>query len=237
MTPDDSASREQLEALAGLDTPTVCNAIELVEDGRRAFGFTTRMLHCVRPEMKPIVGLACTAAVRACRPAALDAEAARAQRFGYLDSLEAAALPTISIVQDLDEDEAGFGAFFGEVNSAIHVALGCLGVVTNGSVRDLDQLAPGFQVLAGGVCPSHGFIHVVDHACTVEIAGMVVRPGDLVHADKHGAVTLPRGKAGEVIEAAKLMARREAVVLDACRAPGADAAAIKQAMLDMAKVT
>ena len=66
---------------------------------------------------------------------------------------------------------------------------------------------------------------------------MVVRPGDLVHADKHGAVVLPRGKAGEVIEAAALMARREAVVLDACRAPGADAAAIKQAMLDMAKVT
>ncbi len=234
---DDTATQAQLDALAKLDTPTVCNAIELVEDGRRAFGFTTKMLQSIRPELGAMVGVARTVTVRASRPSTMDAEAMRDVRFGYLDYVESASLPAICVAQDIDDGDAGFGCFFGEVNSAIHMALGCPGLVTNGAIRDLDDLAPGFQALAGSITPSHGFIHVVDFGATVEISGMTVNSGDLVHADKHGATVLPRGKVDEILVAAGLMARREAVVLKAAQAPGADAAAIKQAWLEMAKVT
>jgi len=234
---DDALGGDVRAALEALDTPSVCNAIEIVVPERRAYGFTTRSLHCIRPELGAMVGVARTVAVRSVRPSPLDAAAVRDVRFGYLDYLAAADGPTISIVQDLDDGQAGFGSFWGEVNSAMHTALGCLGTVTNGSVRDLDVLAPGFRVLAGVIAPSHGFVHIVDYDCTVSVAGMTVQTGDLIHADRHGAVVVPRGKAKDVVEAAQLIARREKVVLDAARAPGADVASIKQAMLDMAKVT
>jgi regulator of RNase E activity RraA len=182
------------------------------------------------------VGVARTVTVRAARPPAEDAEAVRARRFAYLDHLAAADAPTISVVECLDDGQEGFGSFWGEVNSAIHKALGCIGTVTNGSVRDIDALAEGFHVLAGEIGPSHGYVHVVDFGGTVSIAGMQVASGDLVHADRHGAVTLPRGQADEVLEAAALIARREAVTLKAARAKGATIESIKQAMLDAAKV-
>ena len=94
------------------------------------------------------------------------------------------------MIQDLDP-LPGFGAWWGEVNTNVHRGLGSLGVVTNGSIRDLDPCAEGFQLLAGSVGPSHAYVHVVDHRRTGEVAGMVVRPGDLVHADRHGAVVVP----------------------------------------------
>jgi len=234
---DDTVTADILERLSALDTPTVCNAIELVEPDRRGFGFTTRMLHCVRPELGAMTGIARTVLVRAARPSADSAETAREKRFGYLDYVASAAAPTISLVQDLDDGQIGFGAFWGEVNSAIHSALGCVGTITNGCVRDLDALAPGFQALAGSIAPSHGYIHVEDFGAPVTIAGMTVRSGDLVHADRHGGVVIPRGHAAAVLDAADLMARREAVVLEVARKPGASVAEIKQAMLDMAKVT
>jgi regulator of RNase E activity RraA len=233
---DDTVSIDELAALAELDTPSVCNAIELVEPERRGYGFTTRMLHCVRPELGAMVGIARTVTVRTTRPAPLAPEAVARQRFAYLDYVADAEAPTISVAQDLDEDELGFGAFWGEVNSAMHKALGCVGSVGNAGVRDIDMLAEGFQILAGSVAPSHAFVHIVEHGGTVNVAGMVVRSGDLIHADRHGAVVVPRGKAGAVIEAAGLMSRREAVVLEATRAPGADAESIKAAMIAMTKV-
>ena len=94
-----------------------------------------------------------------------------------------------------------------------------------------------FQILAGVVAPSHGFVHVVDYDCPVSVAGMVVESGDLLHADRHGAVVIPAGTARAVVDAAALIARREAVVIGAARGPGADAAAIKEAMRASAKVT
>ena len=94
------------------------------------------------------------------------------------------------MIQDLD-DIVGFGAFWGEVQTNIHKALGCLGTITNGSIRDIPQVAPGFQMLAGSIAPSHAFVHVVDFGGNVNIHGMAVRSGDLIHADRHGAVVVP----------------------------------------------
>jgi regulator of RNase E activity RraA len=108
------------------------------------------------------------------------------------------------------------------VNSAIHKGLGCDGLITDGSVRDLPDVAEDFQMLAGRVGPSHAYVHVVDFGRPVGVAGMRVRDGDLIHADQHGAVVVPHEVAGEVGATARLMQARERVILDAARAPGFD---------------
>ena len=209
---------EEIEALGRIDTPTICNLIEMVAPERRGYGFTTRHLHCIFPELAPMVGYARTVTVRAKQAGPLDAEASLLKRFDYVDYVAQGPAPRISVVQDLD-DEPGCGAFWGEVNSASHKALGCLGTVTNGSVRDLDMIAPGFQLLAGVVGPSHAFVHVADFGVQVNVHGMVVESGDLIHADRHGAVVIPDGVARDVAPALDLMQRREAVVIEAARDP------------------
>ena len=225
-------SDQDFTALRALDTPTVCNAIELVDPEWRTRGFTTAPLVCARPDLPPMVGYAVTATVRATVPSS-DGGAARGP---YLDHVAAGRRPTIAVIQDLDP-EPGFGAFWGEVNSAVHSALGCIGTITNGSIRDLDDCAEGFQLLAGQIGPSHGHIHVVASAIEVRVAGKAVRPGDVIHADKHGAVVIPANAARAVVEAADLITRREAIVLSAARAPDATLEKIKQAMAESAKIT
>ena len=228
---------EELSALGALDTPTVCNALEICLPERRSFGFTTRHLYCVRPELPPMVGYARTVTIRALRASTDEPEVQREKRIGYYNYVESSPGPTISIVQDLDDGQAGFGCFWGEVNSNVHKTLGCLGTITNGGVRDLTEFAEGFQALAGVVTPSHANVHIVDVGGEVNVAGMVVKSGDLVHADMHGAVVVPQEVACDVPEAAALMVRREAVILEAARAPGANAASIATAMMESAKVT
>ncbi len=227
---------DELAALRALDTPTVCNALEICLPERRSFGFTTRHLHCVRPELPPIVGYAKTVTIRALRPSADDPDIQRKKRFAYYNYVATSSGPTISVVQDLDDGQAGFGCFWGEVNSNVHKTLGCLGTITNGGVLDLSELAEGFQALAGAVTPSHANVHVVDVGGEVNVAGMIVKSGDLVHADMHGAVVIPHEVANDVPDAAALMVRREAVVLAAAKTTGATVETITQAIMESAKV-
>jgi regulator of RNase E activity RraA len=102
-------------------------------------------------------------------------------------------------------------------------------VITDGSVRDLDAVAPGFFVLAGSIMPSHAHVHLVDFGGTVSVAGMVVSPNDAIHADRHGAVVVPHDVVKQIPAAAELLARREKVVIDAARAPGFSVARLRQA--------
>ena len=227
---------DELAALRALDTPTVCNALEICLPERRSFGFTTRHLHCVRPELPPMVGYAKTVTIRALRPSADSPDIQRKKRVAYYNYVATSPGPTISVVQDLDDGQAGFGCFWGEVNSNVHKTLGCLGTITNGGVRDLSEFADGFQALAGSVTPSHANVHVVDVGGEVNVVGMIVKSGDLVHADRHGAVVIPHEVANDVPDAAALMMRREAVVLAAAKATGATVETITQAMMESAKV-
>lgn len=120
------------------------------------------------------------------------------------------------VMQDLDQP-SGVGAYFGEVQSTIHKRLGCVGVVTNGHVRDLDEARPlGFHYFAGGVCVSHAYVHLVDFGGPVKVGGTVVRTGDLIHADKHGVLVVPPGIAGEIPEAAARIAEREQKIIGHC---------------------
>lgn len=228
-------SLDDLEALRAYDTPTICNALEVVVPERRALGFTTRTLVCPFPEMKPMVGFAKTVMVRSMQPGAVTGGALRQARLDYYRYVGAGDFPKISIVQDLDSRE-GFGCFWGEVNTAVHKALGCAGLVTNGGVRDLDAIAPDFQVLCGHVTPSHAHVHTVAFGCEADIVGMIVQDGDLVHADRHGAVVIPAEVAREVPAAAELCGRREAPILKVARSSDFSLQKLEAAMAEAAEI-
>jgi regulator of RNase E activity RraA len=133
------------------------------------------------------------------------------------------------VIEDKDEP-AGCGAFWGEVQTNVHKALGCLGTVTNGSIRDIASVAEGFQMLAGSIAPSHAYVHIVEFGHSVNVHGMQVQSGDLIHADRHGAVVVPVGNIDAMAAALDGLMKREANIIAAARAPGATAATIKAAM-------
>ena len=216
-------SAADLAALASLDTPTVCNALERLDAGTQAYGYITSSFVCGFPAMKPIVGYARTATIRAARPSGLPAADQRRLQDDYYRHVDAGPKPSIVVIADLDGEAAGSGAFWGEVQSAIHVGLGSVGLITNGSVRDLDQWASGFQFLAGRIGPSHAYAKPVAFGGEVKVFGMTVNDGDLIHADRHGAVVVPPALAPRVAEAARVVAAREAKILAVARAPGCTA--------------
>jgi regulator of RNase E activity RraA len=221
-----------LEALKAFDTPTICNALEVVAPARRALGFNRRPLVAPFPQLKPVVAYARTATIRAREPDPRNKADARALRIRYYEHIAEEPRPSIAVIQDIEGADAGFGAFWGEVQTNLHQALGCLGVVTDGSVRDLDAMAPGFFVLAGSVMPSHAHVSLVEIGGTVSVAGMIVSPGDIIHADRHGAVVVPADAVKKVPEAAEKIARREKVLLDAARRPGFSVADLKRALAE-----
>jgi regulator of RNase E activity RraA len=219
-----------LAQLKSYDTPTICNALEIVAPERRLTGFTTRPLVCPFPDLTPMVGYAKTATIRATHAHELNAKEARAQRIGYYEYVASGPQPGISVIQDLDGAEVGFGAFWGEVQSTVHKALGLLGVITDGCIRDIPQWAPGFQALAGSIAPSHAHVHLADFAKEVRVAGMLVRSGDLIHADRHGAVVIPEAAAAKIPAACELLTRKEAAILDEARKPGFTIAKLREAL-------
>lgn len=223
-------SPELLEKLKSYDTPTICNALEVVDSARRLTGFTTKPLVAPFPDLPPMVGYARTATIRSTHPHELDAKAARAQRIAYYEYVASGPGPQIVVIQDLDGPDRGFGAFWGEVQSTVHKALGCVGVVTDGCIRDIPQWAPGLNVLAGSIAPSHAHVHLADFGKEVRVAGMVVRSGDLIHADRHGAVVIPHELAEKVPATCELMARKEAVILEMARKPGFNVERLKEAL-------
>src|SRR5690606_7226823 len=219
-----------LEQLKTYDTPTICNALEVIDSSRRLTGFTTKPLVAPFPDLPPMVGYARTATIRSTHLHELDAKAARAQRIGYYEYVASQPGPQIVVIQDLDGPDCGFGAFWGEVQSTVHKALGCVGVITDGCIRDIPQWAPGLNVLAGSIKPSHAHVHLADFGKQVRVAGMVVRSGDLIHADRHGAVVIPYELAEKVPAACELMARKEAVILDMARQPGFTVEMLREAL-------
>ena len=212
---------ELLDTLKAFDTPTICNALEHVAPERTGYGYTTRPLVCVHPQLPPIVGYARTATIRAVQPSGRDSAAERDARVAYYESVAAGPHPTITVIEDLDP-APGVGAWWGEVQTHLHRGLGSLGVVTNGSVRDLGEVAEGFQLLAGNVGPSHAFVHPVAWGVPVKVHGMEVRPDDLVHADRHGAVVIPADVAERLPEAVAKIAKAESVLIEASKKPGFD---------------
>jgi len=219
-------SESQFTFLRSIDTPTVCNLIEIVAPERRGAGYTVTHLHCPFPDLPPMVGFAKTVTIRA--KDAVSGPSYMAKRMEYLDYVAAAPRPSVVVIEDKDEP-AGYGAFWGEVQTNVHKALGCLGTVTNGSIRDIAQVAEGFQMLAGSIGPSHAFVHVVEFGIPVRVHGMDVKSGDLIHADRHGAVVVPVETVDAMAAALDTLIKQEARIIAAARAPGATVESIKAA--------
>ena len=205
-----------LTLLRSVDTPTVCNAIETAE-GRRGFNrFTRGTVMASVPGHRAMVGYARTARVAAVAPSADPADVVRERRLGYYRHMSEGPRPAVAVVEDVDGDQA-IGAYWGEVNTTVHKALGLDGALTNGLMRDLGDLPNGFPVLAGSVGPSHGFVHVVDYAAGANVFGMEVADGELVHGDRHGALVIPKAVIPDLAAAIETLFRAEACILEPAR--------------------
>ncbi|WP_116472995.1 RraA family protein [Zobellella maritima] len=225
---------EMLEYLRQYDTPTICNALDIaMPEKSRLTGFTRTQFVALDSDLPPIVGYARTAMIRSTSPFC-PAEK-RAKALEYYEYTSNGVGPTIVVVQDIDANP-GLGAHWGEVHTALHQKLGSVGAITNGSFRDIDDSARGFQDLGGSINPSHAYVHVVDYGGEVEIFGMNVKHGDLLHADKHGAAVIPFEAVHKLPAAIKTIAAREKVILDAIKDPDFDIEMLKQAVGKSAEI-
>jgi 4-hydroxy-4-methyl-2-oxoglutarate aldolase len=206
---------QELEALRHFCSPTIANAVETFKVRSRLEGVTDSRIRCLYPNLGPVVAYACTAMIISSEP---PPQARRVSRRDYWEYLRSFPGPRISVVQDLSPTPGG--AYWGEVNSTMHKALGSQGVITDGTVRDLDEVERlGFHFFASGVQVSHGYAHLEDFNQPVTVFGMAVQPGDLIHADKHGAVVIPHEIAREVAKAARQFELSEKPILAASKLP------------------
>ena len=204
-----------IEELRSFTTPSVSNGIETFDVRGRHEGYMDASIRCMFPELGPLVGYVATATIRAARPGDSDDRALWAQ-------VHTTPKPCVVVVQDLDE-RCGTGSLWGEVNSNIHQAFGAVGVITNGCVRDLDEMRHlGFHAFAGSVGVSHAYVHVVEAGIPVTVGGLEVRPGDLIHADQHGVASIPLDIAERLPEAIRKLETAERGVIDMFRAEGFD---------------
>lgn len=217
-----------LELLRRVDTPTVCNAIEVAQ-GKRGFDqFTRGTMQCSDPDGGAMVGYARTAKIAAVAPPTEPAEVIKARRMAYYKHMSEGPRPAVTVVEDLDYPNC-IGAFWGEINTTVHKGLGTNGALTNGVMRDLGDLPEGFPVVAGSIGPSHGFVHVREIGTEVEIFGLRIKDGDLVHADRHGALVIPPEVMADLEGAIHKLLDTESLILEPARQEGFDYAAFEQA--------
>lgn len=206
---------EQLENLRRIDACTLANAIETFHERLRNEGFADRSIGCFFPKLPAIAGYAATVKIRGSAPPTTDGlYPDRTDWWDYILSLPA---PRIVAVQDLST-HIGLGSLLGAVHVHILRALGCVGAITNGSVRDIPAIeSAGFQIFAGGVSVSHAYIHIVEFGTPVEIAGLKIRSGDLLHGDLHGVQMIPADIADKIPSAAAQISAREKALIELCR--------------------
>lgn len=217
-----------LSLMKTVDTPTVCNAIEVAQ-GKRGFNnYTKRTMLASDAEAKAMVGFARTAKIAGLEPPTETPAVIRARRMDYFRHMASGIGPSVAVVEDVDGDDA-VSAWWGGVHTAVHKGLGIDGAVTNGVMRDLGDMEPGFPVLAGAIGPSHAFVHVRELATPVTIFGMKVSDGDLVHADRHGALVVPAEVIGDLKNAINKLIETEELIIGPARNEGFDFAALEEA--------
>ena len=223
-----------LKLLQSVDTPTVCNAIEVAQ-GKRGFdAFTRGTMLCSAPDEPAIVGYARTAKIAAVKAPTEAPEVIKAHRMAYYKHMADAPMPAVAVVEDTDFPDC-IGAYWGEINTTVHKGFGLSGTLTNGVMRDLGDVPTGYPVIAGSIGPSHGFVHVQEIGTQVEIFGMTVTEGDLIHADRHGALVIPK----DVIETLEVSIEKllstETLILEPARSVGFDFEVFEQAWITFEK--
>jgi regulator of RNase E activity RraA len=203
--------------LKALDTCSASNAIDRLDVRPRNEGFVHGTARCLFPGFTPMLGYAVTGTIRS--------SGQPISGGFYYDviewwaSFQKVPSPRVMVLEDIDEVPA-FGAFVGEIHANIAAALNCVGCVTNGAVRDLPAIeALGFQLFAGGTSPSHAYAHIVDWGQPVNIGGLKIGPGDLLHGDRHGVHSVPLAVAADIPRVAGGIGHEERKLVDLCRSP------------------
>jgi 4-hydroxy-4-methyl-2-oxoglutarate aldolase len=207
----------QLEELRQLSTCVTASAIETFGVRMHNAGFANSNIGCMFAELPPVVGYAATARIRSANPPMDKRGYFYYDRADWWNEILTIPAPRIVVIEDLDEP-AGLGAFVGAVHAAILQALGCVAVVTNGSVRDVTDIRPtGFQLFASNVAVSHAYSHVFDFGSAVHIGGLKISPGELIQGDVHGVQTIPLEIAEKVPAKAREILKRRKRLMDVCR--------------------
>jgi 4-hydroxy-4-methyl-2-oxoglutarate aldolase len=215
---DSPLSSEQLEALRGLDACTLANAIETFHERLRNEGFMDNSIHCLFPQLQPMLGYAATIKIRGSAPPT--ANGTYPERTDWWDHVVSLPTPRAVVVQDVSS-RPGLGSLVGAVHMNILRALQCVGVVTNGAVRDIPAAErAGFHFFAGSVTVSHAYIHIVEIGQPVEIGGLKIKSGDLLHGDLHGVQSIPLDIAPRIAPVAAQIVAKEQKLIDLCRSPG-----------------
>ena len=208
---------ETLAALQRIDTCTLANAIETFETRLRNEGYTDASIRCLFPRLPPMVGYAVTLHIRCSAPPPVGHP--YQDRTDWWQHILKQPAPRVVVIQDVD-DFRGTGTFIGEIHANILRAHGCVGVVTDGAVRDVPAVEPlGFHLFADSVSASHAYAHIVDVGLPVEVGGLVIRPGDLLHGDFHGVLSVPQEIAVQLPAAAAAIIEQERKVIALCQ-PG-----------------
>ena len=212
---DPLVTKDQLDALRGIDTCVVSNAIEDFNVRLRNTGYADASIRCMFEDMLPVVGYAATARLRTGEPPITGR--IYHDRAEWWNSILRVPAPRIAVVEDVDEPP-GVGAFLGDMHAAILKALGCVAYVSNGAVRELPRVRElEFQLFAGNVAVSHAYAHMFDLGAVVKVGGLEVRPGDLLHGDRHGILTVPKQIAAEIPPVAARLQDREKKIIQFCR--------------------
>jgi 4-hydroxy-4-methyl-2-oxoglutarate aldolase len=204
-----------LEQIGQLSTCMVASTIETFGVRLRNAGFTDSGVRSIFKDFPPMVGYAATARIRTTDPP-MEGHSYY-DRTDWWNHILTIPSPRVVVIEDMDSPP-GLGAFVGEVHANILLALGCVGMVTNGAVRDVPEVrSAGFQMFARNVSVSHAYAHVFDFGGTVEVGHLKVRPGDLMHADRHGVQTIPTEIAGQIPLAAQKIQELRRRLIGLCR--------------------
>lgn len=221
-------NHDQILKLKRWNTPTIYNGWEqITRRDTAADGFNLEETHDFMPQMGPMVGYAVTLVIEPSQAAHRRRGDAWSEYRRYVASQPG---PKIVVVQDRDKPQV-IGSFWGEVNSNVHRALGCVGTITDGAIRDLDEMtSAGFKAIARRLCVGHAHVVPVQWDCPVQVFGRTVQPGQLIHADKHGFLAVPSEDEAELLDASLFMDDNECntVIAAARGAAGLDSESLLQ---------
>ena len=226
-----SLSRDQIKELQSFSTCVISDAIETFGVRLRNEGFATAGFRCLFKSFPPMVGYAATCKVRSAQPPMVGSR--YIERTDWWKHITSVPSPRVVVMQDVDQ-KPGTGAFLGVVHVNILKALGCVGAITNGAARELPEIeASGFQVFAGRLAISRAYVHIVEFGGLVEVGGLKIRPGDLVHGDRHGIINIPHELVTELAAVARRIMEKKQQVIQLSKKPGASMEDLAQALREL----
>jgi len=199
-----------IEYIRNYDTPTISNSLELLDSSLRSKGHTQKTMHCLNPKLKPIIGFAKTAIITSRKKKNTNIIKNRDKYYEYMFDGK---FPKICVIEDKDKSNT-IGAWWGELNASIHLNFGFKGAITNGAMRDLQEIDKKFQILSGEIRVGHGYNQIHKINCKVNIFDMEVNPNDLIHADLHGAVVIKRENLEKLPNAISKLLKKENFIFD-----------------------